>query len=198
MIMPTTDRPRRLAVLPLVLIISEISILGATRPKGLPANAPADVIVQTDDGRTVHFYSDLVKGRVVAINFIFTSCTTVCPLMGARFAQLQRLLRETNRPANDVSLISVSIDPATDTPERLATWARRMGGRPGWTLVTGPKPDMDTLTRSLGASAADPASHAPLIIIIDDRSGRWQRLDGLTDPAKLARILHDVVASKAP
>jgi protein SCO1/2 len=118
--------------------------------------------------------------------------------MGARFAQLQRLLQETNRHANDVSLISVSIDPATDTPERLAAWAARMGGRAGWTLVTGAKPDMDTLTRSLGASSADPASHAPLIVIIDDRSGRWQRLDGLTDPAVLARILRDVVGSKAP
>jgi protein SCO1/2 len=169
------------------------SVRGAAKPKPMPT----DVTVQTADGRTLRFYSDLVRGRVVAVNFIFTSCTTVCPLMGARFAQLQRLL-EKGSPAGEVSLISVSIDPATDTPARLAAWAARMGGRPGWTLVTGAKPDIDTLTRSLGAPASDPASHAPLIVVIDDRNGRWLRLDGLTDPAKLARILRDVVASKAP
>src|SRR5215212_6562671 len=96
-----------------------------------------DVTVQSHDGRSLHFYGDLVKGRVTVINFIFTSCTTVCPLMGVRFAQLQPLLPP------DVSLVSVSIDPATDTPERLAAWSRRLGAKPGWTLVTGTKPDID-------------------------------------------------------
>ena len=190
--MPTTRRQRRLAAFPLLLIFLVTSVVGATGSKGTPANVPADVMVQTEDGRTLHFYADLVKGRVVAVNFIFTSCTTVCPLMGARFAQLQRLLH-----GNAVSLISVSIDPTTDTPERLAAWAKRMGGRPGWTLVTGAKADLDALTRSLGASSADPASHAPLIVIIDDRNRRWQRLNGLTEPAAVARILQDVVGSKA-
>src|SRR5690349_526839 len=75
------------------------------------AQAPRidDTTVVTHDGRTVHFYTDLVQGRVTAINFIFTSCTTVCPLMGVRFAQLQPLLPD------GVTLISVSIDPTNDT-----------------------------------------------------------------------------------
>ena len=158
-----------------------------------------DVLVQTQDGRTAHFYSDLVKDRLVAVNFIFTSCTTVCPLMGVRFAHLQSLLGER---ARDVSLLSISIDPATDTPERLAAWSRRMGAKPGWTLVTGAKPDIESLAQSLGASAADPASHAPLVIIIDDRDGRgagqWQRLDGLADPSMLARLLGERLAAGHP
>lgn len=148
----------------------------------------ADVVVQTHDGRTVHFYSDLVKGRVTAINFIFTSCTTVCPLMGVRFAQLQPLLPK------DVSLVSVSIDPTNDTPARLAAWSQRVGAKPDWTLVTGAKPDIDTLLRSLGTTIADPASHTPLVLIIDDRGTTpiFRRLDGLTDPKTLARILAEV------
>ncbi len=169
-----------------------ILLLGAVSSGGAPHIK--DVIVQTQDGRSVRFYSDLVEGRVVAVNFIFTSCTTVCPLMGARFARLQQLLG----PRQDISLISVSIDPANDTPARLASWAKSMGARPGWTLVTGAKPDLDALARSLGGSSANPADHAPLVLIIDDRRGTWQRVDGLTDAAKLARILTDVVASKSP
>jgi cytochrome oxidase Cu insertion factor (SCO1/SenC/PrrC family) len=144
-----------------------------------------DVAVQTHDGRALHFYSDLVKGRLTAVNFIFTSCTTVCPLMGVRFAQLQPLLPK------EVSLVSVSIDPTVDTPERLAAWGQRVGAKPGWTLVTGAKPDIDTLLTALGTAIADPASHTPLMLIIDDRGAKpvLRRLDGLTDPKTIAALL---------
>jgi protein SCO1/2 len=154
-----------------------------------PATSLSDVTVQTHDARSIPF-RDLVHGRVTAINFIFTSCTTVCPLMGVRFAQLQPLLPP------GVSLVSISIDPANDTPEKLAAWSRRVGAKAGWTLVTGAKPDIDTLLRSLGTAAADPASHTPLILIVDDRkegAPAMQRLDGLTDPKTLARILTEVM-----
>lgn len=147
-----------------------------------------DTTVRTHDGRTVHFYTDLVQGRLTAINFIFTSCTTVCPLMGVRFAQLQPLL------PNGVTLISVSIDPTNDTPELMAAWAARVGAKPGWTLVTGDKPDIETLLRSLGTTSVDYAAHTPLVLIVDDRAGHAtsQRVDGLTDPKTLARILGDL------
>lgn len=152
----------------------------------------ADVPVRTQTNRSLHFYDDLVKQRIVAVNFIFTTCSSVCPLMGVRFAQTQQLLRDS---AADVSLISISIDPSTDTPERLQAWSEKMHAAPGWTLVTGAKPDIDTLVKSLGASTVDPASHAPLTIVIDDKhGGPWQRLDGLTDPAVLARILREHAA----
>jgi protein SCO1/2 len=155
-----------------------------------------DVVVLTEDGRSVHFYSDLVKGRVVAINFVYTACTTICPLLGTRFARLQHLLGA--HP--DAALISVSIDPTNDTPARLAAWRKRMGGSEGWTLVTGARPDLDALTRSLGTHVADPATHVPVILIIDDRRGSATRLriDGLTDSARLAQILRDVITSNAP
>jgi protein SCO1/2 len=107
--------------------------------------------------------------------------------MGVRFAQLQPLLPK------GVTLVSVSIDPTNDTPERLDAWAHRIGAKPGWTLVTGAKPDVDDLLRSLGTQIADPASHTPLILIIDDRDGKlaMQRVDGLTDPETLAKLLSE-------
>lgn len=150
----------------------------------------ADVPVQTHDGRALRFHTDLVKGRITAINFIFTSCTTVCPLMGVQFAQLQSLLPK------EVSLVSISIDPANDTPARLKAWSQRVGAKPGWTLVTGAKNEMDTLLRSLGTAAADPATHTPLILIVDERVGHErtvQRMDGLSDPKTVLRIVNEAL-----
>jgi protein SCO1/2 len=152
----------------------------------------ADVAVRTQDGRAVHFYSDLIKGRVVALNFIFTGCSTVCPLLGAGFASVQKQL---GRQASEVGLVSVSLDPENDTPARLSEWSARFGAKPGWTLVTGAVAEMNELRASLGASAADPAAHTPLVIVIDDRHGRpWQRLDGLADPALIAKVLLSRIA----
>ena len=183
------------------LIISLASVAGAQDHHHHPPQpvtpssaslAIRDALVQTHDGRTVRFHSDLVKGRVVAINFLFTSCTTVCPVMGVRFAQLRKLL-----VGKDVTLISVSIDPTNDTPERLAAWAKRIGAKPGWTLVTGPKPEISALLASLGASAADPAAHTPLVLIGDERRGSWRRVDGLADSKKLAKIVEETLKESA-
>lgn len=156
----------------------------------------ADVPVQDQTGRARHFHRDLVQGRLVAINFVFTRCTTVCPLLGARFAQVQKLLGE---DAARVGLVSVSIDPANDTPQELARWSRAFGAAPGWDLVTGARADIDSLARSLGASAADPAAHVPLVLLIDERGAPqpWRRLDGLADAATLSAALRDALARRS-
>ena len=153
----------------------------------------ADVPVLTQDERRVHFYSDLVQHRLVAINFVFTGCSTVCPLMGTRFAALQKRLAEEHIEAQ---LLSVSLDPANDTPQALREWSGKFGAQPGWTLVTGEKAEIDTLTASLGASTADFTAHAPLILIVDDdKPGTWRRLDGLADPATVLAALREAQAA---
>ncbi len=149
-----------------------------------------DVSVQTQNGQAVHFYRDLVKGRTVAVNFIFTSCTTVCPTMGVTFSQVQTLLGK-----RDVALVSVSIDPGNDTPQRLAAWSRRFGAKPGWTLVTGNKSDIDALLKSLGLFSANPAAHSPVVLVGDDAHGRWERIDGLA-PAKAIVAAIDRISGK--
>jgi protein SCO1/2 len=145
-----------------------------------------DVEVQTQSGETRRFYRDLVQGRVVAMNFVFTSCTTVCPTMGATFARVQKLLAE---KGSEVSLISVSIDPATDTPQRLSTWSQRLGARPGWTLVTGNKTDINQLLKSLGLFTADPAAHTPVVLVANEKEGRWERVDGLATPTAIVAAI---------
>ncbi|MFS2002514.1 SCO family protein [Duganella sp. CT11-25] len=155
----------------------------------LPADAAgiADVAVRDQDGRALRFNRDLVQGRVVAINFVFTGCSAVCPLMGANFACVQQLLGDR---APLASLISVSIDPLNDTPAQLREWRDKFSTKPGWTLVTGRKNDMERLLQSLGAAAPDPGAHAPFILIVDGLHGSpWLRMDGLADPATVAAAL---------
>ena len=154
-----------------------------------------DVSLLDQNGRTVDFYDDLVKGRVVAINFIFTSCTTICPPMGATFGQVQKLLGD--RAGRDVHLISVSVDPATDTPERMKAWSQRFGTAgesAGWTLVTGERNEVTRLLKSLGVYTPNINDHSPLVLVGNDARGEWTRAYGLAAPAKLVELLDGMAA----
>ena len=177
-------------VLALVLSASAVSASAEeARKYALP-----DLAVKTQTGQTVSFYRDLVKGRVVAVNFVFTSCTTVCPTMGATFARVQKLLGD----RKDVALISVSVDPANDTPERLAAWSQRLGAQPGWTLVTGSQADVTAILKAAGAYSSDAASHTPLVLVGNDAQGKWERVDGLAAPKTIVEAIDRVsVTEKA-
>jgi protein SCO1/2 len=153
-----------------------------------------DVELLDQDGRRVRFYTDLVRGKVVAVNFIFTTCTTVCPPLGATFARVQRELGE--RAGRDVHLISVSVDPVTDTPERLKAWGAKFKAGPGWTFVTGSKPQVDELLRALAASASRREDHTPTVLIGNDAAGQWTRAYGLTAPGKLIQIIGDAAGGR--
>lgn len=150
-----------------------------------------DVPVLDQEGRQLRFRTDLVEGRVVAINFLFTNCTTICPPLGATFGKLRKLLGE--RAGRDVHLISVSVDPTTDTPERLKAWAQKFGSGPGWTLVTGEREDITRLLKALGAYTANMNDHPPLVLIANTR-GQWTRAYGLAAPARLAAAIDEMAA----
>jgi protein SCO1/2 len=153
-----------------------------------------DVELLDQDGRTIHFYTDLVKGKVVAVQFIFTTCTTICPPLGATFARVQKELGE--RAGRDVQLISVSVDPATDTPERMKAWGAKFKAGAGWTFVTGAKPRIDELLRALGASSASPSEHSPALLIGNDLKGQWTRAYGLSRPDVLLKLIEDAAAGR--
>jgi len=89
----------------------------------------------------------------------------------------------------DVELISVSIDPMTDTPARLKSWSARFGARAGWTLLTGSNSDVERLLKSLGVYSANRFSHAPIALVGSDASGRWERVSGLLPPEKFVAII---------
>src|SRR6185369_2951184 len=152
-----------------------------------------DVPLLDQDGNSVHFYSDLVHGKVVMMSFIFTSCTTVCPPLGATFAKVQKLRGD--RAGRDVHLISVSVDPANDTPERLKAWAQKFGGGPGWTLVTGDKDNVTRLLKGLGVYTANAVDHSPLVLIGNDAQSRWTRAYGLAPPARLVELIDGMASA---
>jgi len=154
-----------------------------------------DTSVYDQNGRRLRFYSDLVKGKTVAINFIFTTCTTICPPLTATFRRVQRDLGE--RVGKDIELISVSVDPVVDIPERLKSWAQKFHAGAGWTFVTGSQAEIDGLLVALGAAVSDKNSHTPMVLIGNDRARFWTRAYGLASPDKLANIIIDVASSRA-
>jgi len=152
-----------------------------------------DVRVFDQNGKQLNFYSDLVKGRTVAINFIFTTCTTICPPMTATFRKVQQ---DISMLPVSVDLISVSVDPETDTPERLRDFAAKFKAGPGWTFVTGEKTEIDSLLRALGAAVSDKNDHTPMILVGNDTTGYWTRTYGLSSPSSLVKVLTDAATHK--
>jgi protein SCO1/2 len=146
-----------------------------------------DVAVIDQDGRRLNFYTDLVKGKVVAINFVFTTCTTICPPLAATFAKVGNLGGD--RFGKEFSLISISVDPRTDTPQRLKSWGAKFNAKPGWSLLTGNKEDLDTLLKALGGFTARIQDHSPMTLVINEDKGVWTRAYGLASAAKLLGVI---------
>jgi len=154
-----------------------------------------DVEVLDQHGNALHFYSDLIKGKTVAINFIFTNCTTICPPLAATFARVQKELGD--KVGRDVHFISISVDPLTDTPERLKAWGAKFKAGNGWTFVTGTKPEMDRLLSAFGAAVSRREDHSPVAIIGNDTKGIWTRTYGLAKTAQIVGLILDVMEGKA-
>lgn len=166
-----------------------------------PAEKPArskmvipDVPVLDQHGNKLHFYTDLIKDKTVAINFIFTNCTTICPPLAATFARLQKEMGD--RIGKDVHLISISVDPVTDTPERLKAWGAKFKAGPGWTFVTGDKQEMDKLLTALGAAVSKREDHTPAMIIGNDAKGIWTRTYGLARINQIMGVIDEVIAGR--
>jgi cytochrome oxidase Cu insertion factor (SCO1/SenC/PrrC family) len=151
-----------------------------------------DVTVYDQDGRKLKFFTDLVKDKTVAINFIFTTCTTICPPLAATFHRVQQELGD--QVGRDVRMISISVDPVTDVPERLKAFAVKFKAGPGWTLVTGSKLEIDQLLKALGASVADKNDHTPMILIGNDKAGYWTRTYGLAPSHTLVKAIREAMS----
>jgi protein SCO1/2 len=154
-----------------------------------------DVILTNQRGEPVRLYTDLVAGKVVAMSFIFTRCTTICPPLGLGFSRLRRQLGA--RAGREVNLISVTLDPLNDTPERLRAWGERFDLGPGWTLLTGDKDDIDRVLKALGVYTAAKEEHSPIVLIGDAARGAWVRAYGLSSPTELAGVV-DRMLARAP
>ena len=184
---------------------------GATQPAAPKVAAPGppdrvalicdqhlpNVELTTQEGRKVRFYDDLVKGKVVAINFMFATCRKACPAATQNLAEVQDALGE--RMGRDVTLLSISLDPERDTPEVLRGYAQAHGARPGWYFLTGKRDDIEMLRRKLGAYELDPVidadrrQHTGLVILGNEPVGRWKAISALVKPVRIRQAIERTI-----
>jgi protein SCO1 len=154
-----------------------------------------DIVVLNQNGENVRFYSDLIKGKTVVIDFIFTSCTTTCPTLTTVLRNAQETL--SGNTAQETQFISISVDPLNDQPEKLKQYAARFEAGAGWTFVTGAKTDIDKLLKSLGATNGKKENHQPLILIGNDNAGIWTRSYGIPSPSSIVRIVNATMSKSS-
>ena len=200
----------------LVLVFSAVMVLGQSGPKTAkppePASLPktdegaaaakkspaekyfSDVELIDQDGHKLKFYTDVLKNKVVAINTFFTTCTSICPPMNRNFEKMQDALGD--RLGKDVFLVSISVDPQTDTPTRLKEYGKRFHAKPGWLFLTGKKENVDWALYKLGQYVESKDEHTSIFIIGNEPKGLWKKAMGLAKAEELIQILEDVIADR--
>ena len=151
----------------------------------------SDVELINQDGEKVRFYSDVLKNKVVVINTFFTTCTSICPPMNRNFEKIQEALGD--RLGKNVFLVSITVDPATDTPTRLKEYGRRFHARPGWMFLTGKKENLDWALYKLGQYVEAKDDHTSIFIIGNESKGLWKKAFGLAKADELIKIVEDVI-----
>ena len=151
----------------------------------------------THEGRRVRFYDDLVKGKVVAINFMFATCRNACPESTQHLVEVQHALGD--RMGRDVTFLSISLDAERDTPEVLRGYAEAHGAGPGWYFLTGKHDDIELLRHKLGAYELDPVidadrtQHTGLVILGNEPAGRWKAITALGKPVRIRQAIERTI-----
>lgn len=167
--------------------------LGTGAVRSTASYAVPDVQLVRDDSKTVQLARELEDGRPVVLSFIFTSCTTVCPMISATLAQLERKLG----PARDqVHLVSISIDPEFDTPARLHDYARKLGAGPSWNHYGGTLAASQAVQRAFNAYRGDKMNHSPVTLVRAAPGAQWARIDGFATADQLLAELPGVHAAR--
>ena len=150
----------------------------------LPPRPLPDVQVTTQDGTSLPLPT-LVQGKAVAVQFIFTNCTTACPLLGSLF----RLVEKRIGGAPDTMLLSVSVDPARDGPLQLREWLSKFKAGGKWQAVTLPKPELERLLKFFGGNGETPTGHSAQIFFVSRQGDLVARTVALPDSASVASEL---------
>jgi protein SCO1/2 len=146
-----------------------------------------------EDGKSVSLIDELNDGRPLVLNFMYTTCTEICPLTSKIFAELQdKLGTERDR----VHMVSISIDPEQDTPEVLAKYAHKFGAGPQWQFYTGTIDASIAAQRAFEVYRGDKMEHSPVTFIRAAPGKPWLRIDGFAKADELLRSLGDTNAFK--
>ncbi|KVA71117.1 hypothetical protein WM36_02965 [Burkholderia ubonensis] len=163
---------------------------GTTHSMADYALPPVELV--RDDGKTVSLVDELNDGRPVILTFIYTSCTTICPMISQT---LERLQGELGSDRDKVHIVSISIDPEEDTPARLRAYAARFDAGPEWQHYTGTVDASIAAQRAFNVYRGDKMNHAPVAFLRAAPGRQWMRIDGFATPSELLAAYRDVVAS---
>ncbi len=141
--------------------------------KTIEKYAVPDVTLVNQNGVRVNLRTLLSSRRVIMIDFIFTTCTTICPVLSAGFASFQR---KVGPDSKDVHLVSISIDPENDSPSKMKEYLKRYEGKPGWDFLTGSRKDIKAVLDAFQAYTVDKMYHMPLALLHSFRDDRWVRI----------------------
>jgi len=149
-----------------------------------------DVKLLDSSGSHVALDTLLDGDHPVAVNFIFTTCTTICPIMTATFAQMRR---ELGAEADRIQLVSITIDPEHDTPAVLSEYAKRFNATPEWHFLTGKPKDIEQVLRTFDAWTGTKTNHRPITLMRRQGGSKWVRLEGLASGTALAKQARTVI-----
>jgi protein SCO1/2 len=158
----------------------------------VPYSAPQLKLIR-QDGKSVSLADEMDDGRPVVLNFIFTTCGSICPLMSQVFGQFQRQL---GNESGHVHLMSISTDPEEDSPPRLREYARRYGARPGWNHYTGTLEASQSAQRAFGVYRGDKMSHTPVTLMRIAPGQPWLRIEGFVTPQQLLAQYQHLLAAR--
>ena len=156
-----------------------------------------DVVLRNQDNKKFRFYEDIVKDKVVTINFFFGKCQEICPLVTSNLVKVQRLLG--NRVGREIFMNSITLKPEEDTPTALKAFAKMHGARPGWNFFTGKPADIELLRRNLGFTNPDPRldqdvnQHIGNVRYGNERLMLWAACPGQADAKFIAESIGWVV-----
>ena len=145
-----------------------------------------DVTLLNQNGEKIKLRSILDSGKPLVIDFIYTTCTTICPVLSANFLNLQNRLGESTET---VQLVSISIDPEHDRPEQMKKYMQRFQAKKGWDFLTGSRDDIITVLTAFDATMIDKMSHSPLYILRGPKADEWVRIHGLVGASDLKNEL---------
>ncbi len=187
-----------------LLLIGAALVLGsnpaAAEPDGSPwgENYFPNIRLLNQDGEAVYFYHDLIKDKIVVINFIFTNCEFLCSLETARLREVQSLLGD--RVGQDIFIYSITIDPEYDTPSVLKQYAEKFGVAPGWQFLTGKEADIAYLRQKLGlfdleeVLEAGPRDHSLSLMVGNEATGQWIKRSPHDNPGVLADLITNQIS----
>ena len=173
--------------------LTAAALLCANAPSQAQRRGPdflPNLPVVDQDGRQLRFYDDLIKDKIVVIMFIFTSCTDICPITTARMTQIEDKLVDVL--GREVFIVSLTVDPENDTPERLKAYSKAFSTGPGWTFVTGKPADIRAINSKLGERSKVLSEHRNEIVLGNDITGEWQRDNVMGDLERVTTSIREM------